>query len=995
MLNLQSFKDKLSLDGIIEDLPEDFLVFTRDSLFARKPYEKLNNYSGTHNVILGPSAGQHLKRASHNVMLGSGAGFNTYNKNLNKKYLSSYNVFLGKNAGFSNVEGYYNIYLGFENSKIAQNDLSTTVEREIRHNIGIGSKSSTTGGRSVNIGDDSYNLGTYSTLIGHENSNLSKNSLIIGEKIKNTGHNSFVLRANGKSSSTTHMTGLENSSNNYVNINDMFIGTTDELNVHVPITFLEGVSFSNDIVTTNLRVLDQLVSDNQALMNNVLMSNLTVTDSTVLSNNVLITKDPNNITDATFEVEIEATFSGLSRFVNKTIKNEDLLLDYRNRGLLDQKKSFTIRFTDDITVDFSIDEDQLFTRLPVLFENNVQVDSNLFVSGNTALSGDYNNVRNLHVDDISIYELFSSSNIASNVIEQIQWLRSNQEDILMSGFSNDLAPWLRDDPSLINLGIFDPTGLLPEWVKPSQSQVELADFKNEYFAPWLEADQSNVLMSQFSNDLAPWLKLNQGDVELDNFRFNDTYIWLKFPGHFSQTTYDISSFNNDFLNVQRESIFQANVNFQGGLKSFGDISDFQSASNLFRSNVQFESTVQVTGETVFESNVNVNSTLFVKDLVASNSNNEVIVEVDHEKVHVQGDFVISHDMSNVFTVIDSNISFGGANGLIQYEDPVLFQSGAVFASGGTVSLEPDTDLIVNGSVFINRNDSNLIRIEENDNKITFENSAFSVNYQTENIFQVQESNVMIGNGEFIIDSKTLLQDKLYVYSVDSNNDNWWSIFSSSQNRGVSSANLFFRSKNGATVRFDDKFEESILNFTGQHRCSSIQEEYNEMNNDITDFIGKIVCATGTYQDLNNQNVININESIPVVKLCKENKDKSVFGVISGLEEDTSEREFKVGHLNFVLNKEIHTRKLMINSVGEGGIWVCNINGEFKNGDYITSSCIEGYGMLQDDNIQYNHTVAKITCDCSFNLDSMLYKCVQFKYRGKVYRKAFVGCVYTC
>ena len=30
-------------------------------------------------------------------------------------------------------------------------------------------------------------------------------------------------------------------------------------------------------------------------------------------------------------------------------------------------------------------------------------------------------------------------------------------------------------------------------------------------------------------------------------------------------------------------------------------------------------------------------------------------------------------------------------------------------------------------------------------------------------------------------------------------------------------------------------------------------------------------------------------------------------------------------------------RLIVNSVGEGGIWVCNSNGNIENGDYIQSS----------------------------------------------------------
>ena len=64
-------------------------------------------------------------------------------------------------------------------------------------------------------------------------------------------------------------------------------------------------------------------------------------------------------------------------------------------------------------------------------------------------------------------------------------------------------------------------------------------------------------------------------------------------------------------------------------------------------------------------------------------------------------------------------------------------------------------------------------------------------------------------------------------------------------------------------------------------------------------------------------------------------------------------------------KESGDTRVYINSVGEGAIWVTNINGNLESGDYITTSNVAGYGMRQDDDILHNYTVAKITMDCDF------------------------------
>lgn len=53
----------------------------------------------------------------------------------------------------------------------------------------------------------------------------------------------------------------------------------------------------------------------------------------------------------------------------------------------------------------------------------------------------------------------------------------------------------------------------------------------------------------------------------------------------------------------------------------------------------------------------------------------------------------------------------------------------------------------------------------------------------------------------------------------------------------------------------------------------------------------------------------------------------------------------------------------INSLGEGAIWVTNINGPLESGDYITTS---DHGMKQDDDLLHNYTLAKLTMKCNFN-----------------------------
>ena len=135
------------------------------------------------------------------------------------------------------------------------------------------------------------------------------------------------------------------------------------------------------------------------------------------------------------------------------------------------------------------------------------------------------------------------------------------------------------------------------------------------------------------------------------------------------------------------------------------------------------------------------------------------------------------------------------------------------------------------------------------------------------------------------------------------------------------------------------------NFTGAHgNINNFDFQVNDNYN------GLIVCATDKYINLDKTIRPTINESLPVCKLADKNNDKSVFGVTA----------------IYSTNVFIENR-MRINSVGEGAIWITNINGDYEIGDYITSSTVIGYGKKQDEIKLYNYTVAKMTCNCDFSL----------------------------
>jgi len=159
----------------------------------------------------------------------------------------------------------------------------------------------------------------------------------------------------------------------------------------------------------------------------------------------------------------------------------------------------------------------------------------------------------------------------------------------------------------------------------------------------------------------------------------------------------------------------------------------------------------------------------------------------------------------------------------------------------------------------------------------------------------------------------------------------------------------------------------LMNFTGQHRCSYDDTIHYSISE------GLIVRATGTYWSLvdNYENTspidhITINESLPQITLVREANCPSVFGAVSFTEDTNSTRKNRAGRFTSVYANPFGEKKrVFVNALGEGGVWVCNINGNFTLGDLITTSIVPGYGMLQSSNQIVNYTFGKITMDCDF------------------------------
>jgi len=202
------------------------------------------------------------------------------------------------------------------------------------------------------------------------------------------------------------------------------------------------------------------------------------------------------------------------------------------------------------------------------------------------------------------------------------------------------------------------------------------------------------------------------------------------------------------------------------------------------------------------------------------------------------------------------------------------------------------------------------------------------------------------------------------------------------------------------VRGDDAGGHSIgSSFTAGHDTACL-DEAELMPGLIIESTGEVWCKPTSSFEI----------ALPFTQLTNANGSKKVFGVINGwpLKYDVSGSVYNVddGHECYVKNgyymKPAFTaygrhnptgsanRQLNTMSIGEGVVWVTNINGEIENGDYIESSVIKGYGRKQDDDILRSKTVAK----CTETIDwTQVTSSIQ--YSGSSYKKYLCAATFHC
>jgi hypothetical protein len=160
----------------------------------------------------------------------------------------------------------------------------------------------------------------------------------------------------------------------------------------------------------------------------------------------------------------------------------------------------------------------------------------------------------------------------------------------------------------------------------------------------------------------------------------------------------------------------------------------------------------------------------------------------------------------------------------------------------------------------------------------------------------------------------------------------------------------------------------VTTFTGQHRSFPFGVLKSKPKADV---VGLIVSSTGDYVSMNlavptmGKDGIRPSEAVPMISLTNSENDPAVFGVISD-KEDSETRIDNYGAFKSTISATSGDTRFIVNSIGEGGIWVCDAAGPLQNGDFISSSVVPGYGQRQITEVLTKYTVAKITCDCDFS-----------------------------
>ena len=164
-------------------------------------------------------------------------------------------------------------------------------------------------------------------------------------------------------------------------------------------------------------------------------------------------------------------------------------------------------------------------------------------------------------------------------------------------------------------------------------------------------------------------------------------------------------------------------------------------------------------------------------------------------------------------------------------------------------------------------------------------------------------------------------------------------------------------------------------FTGAHEVIFSKDMPGEISP------GMIVSVTGKTEARKDKNgEISLSSTLPTVTISTRARDKAVFRVI------VSDAPLPEDHWYETQEGE---RFGVVNALGEGRVWVTDINGKIEAGDYITTSSVPGYGQMQDDDLLHSYTLGKAIETIGWG---QVAETIQ--HDGKTYKRYLIAVVYT-
>lgn len=414
--------------------------------------------------------------------------------------------------------------------------------------------------------------------------------------------------------------------------------------------------------------------------------------------------------------------------------------------------------------------------------------------------------------------------------------------------------------------------------------------------------------------------------EINGNTGNNSALWIK----------------NDTPGATRTNIIRAQNNGQVGFNS-----DLQSTDN--------EIIVDINGK----STINMPSNFWQKDAgffgIGSNnlSNPQNLGQLEHA-----GSFELSitaggyRNSSETWTSYELGTDLSGAsqislnpNGSIKFKTQSIKNTGdnavitqrMVIDSEGNLGVNTPSPLKILGSRYQFKDGS----IISGDTTTVSGNVALYPYYQDDNYtccYGAKHSSggPLIGYGVRSLSSIFVSIDDLPLYRTYFHIDQNMEFFSAGEqtvNKGVEVT--------GFTKVFDMEGNTGNLTitgtynpFTGSHRVNTISNELVDKDKDFEGLLVNVVRSS---------KIKIINTQI-FVELTTTEYSKNVYGIV------------------YLVNNK---KDILVNSVGDGSIWVSNKNGNIESGDFVISSTLPGYAQAQMDGFFANYTVAKIMIECDF------------------------------